>query len=232
MPNKKKALTTTSRLKKVSGGGEENILSEFSRKKREQILQAAMDTFLELGYGGASMNLVAERAGVIKQTIYSHFQDKESLFICVISSLTVDHVQHIFTKTAVESQSPEQILRTLAQTLASRQFDPRFTKLLRITIGESGRFPKIAQLYIRATVKPGSELLIQYLKNHPDIHLPDPEAFARVYTGAIINHCIQQHILHGKTLFPFELSRVVDELIRIFKMCSQSDGADKIASKT
>jgi AcrR family transcriptional regulator len=163
------------------------------------------------------MNLVAERAGVIKQTIYSHFKDKESLFISVISSLTVDHVQHIFTKAAVESKSPEEILRTLARTLISRQFDPRFTKLFRITIGESGRFPKIAQLYTKATIKPGSELLIQYLRSHPELHLPDPEAFARVFMGAIINHCIQQHILHGKTLFPFDIDRVVDELVRLLK---------------
>ena len=227
MPNKKKTTAIASRVKRASARGEEDQLSEFSRKKREQILEAAMHTFLELGYEGASMNLVAERAGVIKQTIYSHFQDKEGLFICVISSLTVDHVQHIFTKPTVESQSPEQILRTLAQTLASRQFDPRFTKLFRIVIGESGRFPKIAQLYTRATIKPGSELLIQYLRNHPDIHLPDPEAFARVYMGAIIHHCIQQHILYGKTLLPFDLTRTVDELIRLFKMCSQRDNGTK-----
>lgn len=58
----------------------EQELSEVSRKKRSQIVEAALETFLELGYEGASMNLVAERAGVIKQTIYSHFQDKQSLF--------------------------------------------------------------------------------------------------------------------------------------------------------
>ena len=188
-------------------------------------MHAAMEIFLELGYESATMNLVAERAGVIKQTIYSHFEDKEGLFVSVISSITVDHVQHIFTKTAIEGQSPEQVLRTFAQTLAKRQFDPCFTKLFRITIGESGRFPKLAQLYTKATIKPGSELLISYLKNHPDINLPDPEAFARIFAGSVINHCIQQHILHGKTLFPFELARVVDELIRLF-LLSSKESAD------
>ena len=55
------------------------------------------------------MNLVAERAGVIKQTIYSHFKDKESLFVGVIGSLTIDHVQHVFTNEEVQKLSPEQV---------------------------------------------------------------------------------------------------------------------------
>ena len=183
-------------------------------------MQAALDAFLELGYEGATMNLIADRAGVIKQTIYSHFGDKEGLFISVISSITVDRVQHVFAQKGIEGKTPEEVLRNFAHTLASRQFDPCFTKLLRTTIGESGRFPKIAELYTEATIKPGLQMLTNYLHTHKDIHLPDPEAFARIFAGSIINHCLQQHILHGKMILPFELDRIVNELIRIFRMCS------------
>lgn len=221
MSSKKASIQLSTRVKKIALQSEEPSLSEFSKRKREQIINAALEAFLELGYERTTMNLVAQRAGVIKQTIYSHFRDKEDLFVSVIGSITIDHVQHIFTKEEVAKQTPEQVLRSFADALASRQFDAGFTKLFRTTIGESGRFPKLAELYTEATIKPGCKLLIDYLSNHPDIHLPDPEAFARVFAGAIIHYCVQQHILHGKKLFPFEFKRVLDELIRIFLLCSQ-----------
>ena len=221
MASKKATNSALRRATKIAVISDEPGLSDFSKKKRQQIISAAMETFLELGYEGASMNLVAQRAGVIKQTIYSHFKDKEGLFISVIGSFTVDHVQHIFTKEATKNQTPEQVLRAFAEAVLLRQFDPCFAELFRTTIGESGRFPKLAELYTKATIRPGSKLLIDYLSNHPDIHLADPEAFARIFAGAIIQFCIQQNLMHGKTHFPFQFSRMLDELIRIFHLCSR-----------
>ena len=51
-----------------------------AERKRAAILQAASDVFLANGYVGASMDDVAARAGVSKQTLYKHFGDKETLF--------------------------------------------------------------------------------------------------------------------------------------------------------
>ncbi|MEU7812433.1 TetR/AcrR family transcriptional regulator [Pseudonocardia sp. NPDC049154] len=51
-----------------------------SPAKQAAILAAATDCFLADGYAGASMDRVAERAGVSKQTVYGHFGGKESLF--------------------------------------------------------------------------------------------------------------------------------------------------------
>jgi AcrR family transcriptional regulator len=46
---------------------------------REAILDAALVTFTEHTYGGTSMALVAERAGVAIGSIYRHFPSKETL---------------------------------------------------------------------------------------------------------------------------------------------------------
>src|SRR5437868_4161514 len=70
-----------------------NSLPKHSLRKRQQIIDAAFECFLELGYEGTSMNAVADRAGVIKQTIYSHFNSKECLFQNVIKQATIDFVR-------------------------------------------------------------------------------------------------------------------------------------------
>ena len=220
---KKKQLANKPATKKRLNSGavvdQSQKLSNYSRKKREQILQAAKETFLDHGYQGTSMNLIAERAGVIKQTIYSHFQDKETLFVSVVSAMTVDQAQDIFSLKSTEGRGPEQILRTFGEFLQSRHSDTAYAKLMRTIIGESARFPKIAQLFTTATIKPGIGLLTNYFLAHPKIKLADPEAFARIFIGSLIHHSMQQNLLYGKKLLPFESSRLIDELIRIFKLC-------------
>nr|WP_281500762.1 TetR/AcrR family transcriptional regulator [Kordiimonas marina] len=49
-------------------------------EKNSAILEAAGELFLVNGYDGTSMDEVAKRAGVSKQTVYSHFSSKEQLF--------------------------------------------------------------------------------------------------------------------------------------------------------
>ena len=52
--------------------------------KRQAILIAAKELFLQLGYEGSSMDAIAQEAGVSKLTVYNHFQDKENLFTAAI----------------------------------------------------------------------------------------------------------------------------------------------------
>lgn len=52
--------------------------------KREAILAAAKRLFIERGYSASSMDAIAAEAGVSKLTVYSHFTDKETLFVTAI----------------------------------------------------------------------------------------------------------------------------------------------------
>jgi AcrR family transcriptional regulator len=193
-------------------------LSEASKKKRSQIIEAALDTFLELGYEGASMNLVAERAGVIKQTIYSHFQDKQSLFREVIKTLTVDYVQNALKKPKMIGQPLPAVLREIAETILRRHQDPQHIRFVRTMIGEAERFPELAKLFTDTTVKPVLELVVTLITSQSDYKFTDPDSFARVFIGTIVNHCLQQHILHGRELLPFDSKRLVNELVLLVDM--------------
>lgn len=52
--------------------------------KRQAILEAAKILFLSNGYASTSMDAVALEAGVSKLTVYSHFNDKETLFTAAV----------------------------------------------------------------------------------------------------------------------------------------------------
>jgi AcrR family transcriptional regulator len=53
-------------------------------RNRRQLLDAAGEVFRELGYGGASLDAIALRAGFSKGAVYSHFQGKADLFLSLL----------------------------------------------------------------------------------------------------------------------------------------------------
>jgi len=48
---------------------------------RDRILDAALQTFVENGYAGATTRLIASNAGVTEVTLFRHFQSKEALYL-------------------------------------------------------------------------------------------------------------------------------------------------------
>src|ERR1700681_2117036 len=56
-------------------------------RKRAAILEAAQQAFFANGFVGTSMDQVAAKAAVSKQTVYKHFSDKEALFREVVTDV-------------------------------------------------------------------------------------------------------------------------------------------------
>ncbi len=59
-------------------------------KKKDAILKGAEDIFISLGYELASMDKIAEKAGVSKRTVYNHFGSKEKLFEVIVDELLAE----------------------------------------------------------------------------------------------------------------------------------------------
>jgi AcrR family transcriptional regulator len=66
-------------LAMTNARGKTGIRAEISALKRERTLAAAVDLFYEAGYENTTLEAVAERLGVTKPFIYSHFRSKAEL---------------------------------------------------------------------------------------------------------------------------------------------------------
>ncbi|WP_051063002.1 TetR/AcrR family transcriptional regulator [Ilumatobacter nonamiensis] len=55
--------------------------------RREQILDVALDVFASSGFHGASMNDIAEAAGVTKPVLYQHFDSKRDLYKALLDEV-------------------------------------------------------------------------------------------------------------------------------------------------
>jgi TetR/AcrR family transcriptional regulator, regulator of autoinduction and epiphytic fitness len=191
-------------------------LTAKSEAKTQAILQGAMQEFLAHGYAATSMDRIAKAAGVSKATVYSHFGDKEGLFNALIQNLVRDKFQTLIGLQKPQSleKEPKLVLRELAsKMLANVRSDRSLQDFMRIVIGESGRFPELAQAYVLNVAKPGIETLTQYFQSHPELKCRDSEATARIMVGTLVYFVILQEMLHGKEILPLENDRLITTLI-------------------
>ena len=180
--------------------------------KQEQILQGAMQVFLSHGYAGTSMDRVAAASNVSKQTIYSHFQDKEGLFTALIERITIHRLQQELGCDELEGE-PEMMLRQLAIAFFNKMGDEEYLNLFRVVVGESVRFPDLAKLYSRTVIQRGRGLLTAYFRSHPELQIADPEATAQIFLGSLVAFIVSQKILYGEHLMPIAPERLVEALI-------------------
>ena len=115
-------------------------------------MAGALQVFTTYGYAAASMDRIASTAGVSKPTLYRYFQDKEGLFIALIQHLTQNNRQMLFNlPTEPDLQNPpDQVLRQLATSVLDEfSRNQPLSTLMRLIIGESERFPELAQTFVR-----------------------------------------------------------------------------------
>lgn len=196
---------------------EHKELSQFEPlgEKAQQILEGALQEFLVHGYAATSMDRVAASAGVSKATVYSHFGDKEGLFVALVKRLAQRKYQMILElhHPDVMKAQPQEVLRQLATRVLDTTNDQEYLSFVRLIIGESGRFPQLAQTFVKNLAKPGIEVLTQYLGSHPQLKISDPEAMARVVIGALAHYILMQEILSGKEIVPLERDRLINTLV-------------------
>ena len=81
------------------------------RAERErQILDAALVVFAERGFQNASMDAVAERVGVTKPVVYTHFGSKEGLLLACLAQARAELLA-VTTAASAAADRPEEALR-------------------------------------------------------------------------------------------------------------------------
>ncbi|MEM6754242.1 MAG: TetR/AcrR family transcriptional regulator [Cyanobacteria bacterium P01_C01_bin.38] len=182
------------------------------KSKVGQILQGAMREFLVHGYAGTSMDRVAASGGVSKATVYSHFQDKQGLFKALVEKLAKERFTTVFGAEDLVGE-PKKVLHELAAKVLNEMLeDEEYMAFMRVLIGESGRFPEIAQFCVTSLVKPAVDTLHHYLASQRELQISDPEATARIIVGSLVHFVMTQKMMHGSDILPMESHRITNTL--------------------
>ncbi|MBT3306927.1 MAG: TetR/AcrR family transcriptional regulator [Alphaproteobacteria bacterium] len=164
------------------------------------IIQAATVVFLEQGFGAASMDAIAETAGVSKQTVYSHFGSKEALFGAIIEGKCNEVLHGLSTPslTAGDGLDPRQMLIDMAESFLATVLAAPGMALLRVVVAESGRFPELAEVFYRAGPTIAIENLARLLADLDKdgaLSVPDPTSSAGLFYAMLRGDLYFRHLL-------------------------------------
>ncbi len=116
--------------------------------RRSQILDAAVEVFLEKGYGGATIDLVVARAGASKATVYSFFGGKDGLFSAIVEE-RCERILAAFGDSQVNDTDVLCALTHIARRFMEVVMAPDAIGLYRLIIAEGVRFPELTRTFLR-----------------------------------------------------------------------------------
>jgi TetR/AcrR family transcriptional repressor of mexJK operon len=177
--------------------------------KQAVILEAATKVFLDNGFPGTSMDVIARVAKVAKQTVYQHFADKERLFVAVVRA-AVDTVADPVAAEIARLGTGDDLAADL-HDLAVRQLgavlQPRVLALRRLVIAEAGRFPELGQAFFDQgpgrTIN-GLAARFTELARAGRLRTDDPAGAAAEFNWLVMAAPINEAMLLGRTSFPAE----------------------------
>jgi AcrR family transcriptional regulator len=119
--------------------------------KCRAILDAATDVFCEGGVAAASIDTIAGRAGVSRQTVYNQFGDKEKVFAAVVEDVTRRSGAELFATLGTFPDRPENLeaeLTSFATRLVGRcMCDDDGRALRKLIENEGQRYPELFEMW-------------------------------------------------------------------------------------
>ncbi len=108
----------------------------------EKILEIATEFFLRDGYGGTSIEAIAQAAGMSKRTFYHRYDGKPALFAAVVTRI-VEQIRPPANVPLMVGTTSAEILERLGGLMLQAALSPRAIALNRLIISESARFPEL-----------------------------------------------------------------------------------------
>jgi AcrR family transcriptional regulator len=148
-------------------------LSAGARQRRkdarpQELLDAALDLFVERGFAATRSEDVAARAGVSKGTLYLYYPSKEELLKEVIRHHVINPIaEGVQLIREFKGGTPE-LLAFVLSLWWERIGETRASGIVKLMTSEVRNFPEIAQFYVDEVVAPSNQMLAQVIQRGVD----------------------------------------------------------------
>jgi AcrR family transcriptional regulator len=120
-------------------------------------MEAALELAAERGFQAATVEAIAARAGVGRNTIYRRWTSKEELMVAALRELSAELDE------PAEGEDVYTVLLGVIRDFAGVFADPLFGRLLPGVIGELQRNPAFAEAWADGLVRPRREAMLEVL---------------------------------------------------------------------
>ncbi|HYF19675.1 MAG TPA: TetR/AcrR family transcriptional regulator [Ramlibacter sp.] len=133
-----------------------------------ELLDAALDLFVEKGFAATRAEEVAARAGVSKGTLFLYFPSKEELFKAVIRENLSGRFQEWNEEFDRFPGSSSDMVRYAMHAWWQRIGATRTGGITKLMISEARNFPELAAYYQQEVIRPGTLLIRKILQRGVD----------------------------------------------------------------
>ncbi len=129
-----------------------------------ELIEAALELFVERGYAATRLEDIAAHAGVSKGTLYLYFASKEELFKALVRQSIVPLIE-TFGQGIAQSDAPSsELLRLCFFGWWSKIGATRLSGISKMIVAEARNFPDMARFFQKEVVTPGSRVLAAILE--------------------------------------------------------------------
>lgn len=162
------------------------IAGQIDLAKSEAILDAAAGVFGERGLA-ASMEEIARRACVSKQTIYNHYGSKPELIRALVARRVSEITAPLMEPSAAEH--PEEALTAFGRFMIEAVDNPRGLSMLRMAVESAADQPDLARAFFEAGPATSRRRLADFLRMETlagRLVIEDPELAAEFFASMVI----------------------------------------------
>jgi AcrR family transcriptional regulator len=184
----------------------------------EEVLDAALDLFIERGFANTRVEDIATRAGLSKGDVYLYFPSKEAVLEGIVRRAIVPIAASAASAVETYAGDPRTIITLVMKTVAGRLTEPRTIAIPKLMMREMINFPDFAAMYRAEVLDKVIPLITGLLKTgiaEGYLREVDPELTIRSIIGPIMLHILLDEVFGVRPADGLALDRLIDNHLTI-----------------
>jgi AcrR family transcriptional regulator len=195
----------------------------------DEVLDAALDLFIEKGFAATRVEDIARRAGLSKGAVYLYFPSKEAIIEGLVRRAVLPIANTALGVVSHSEGDPRIVISTVMHMLAGKLGDPRLLAIPKLLMREMINFPELAEMYRREVLDriiPVIENLIRRGVEQGYLRPVDPALTIRSIIGPVMLHILMAEVFGITPPGGLALDRLVENHLKIlFEGLSRPEGS-------
>ena len=183
-----------------------------SEARNQELLDHALDLFLERGFAGTTIEAIVDGLGMARRTVYARYGDKITLFKAALQRAIDAWLVPEDQLRAAETEDFAETLLAVARLMVRHALSPAGMRLTRIAHAEVIRMPEIGAYLAERTERRAMTYLTDLFRRR--LALASAEDAAKAFLVLVVDGAFQARVWHHAD--DAELARQVAYRTRLF----------------
>jgi AcrR family transcriptional regulator len=189
-----------------------------AESRPDEVLDAALDLFIERGFANTRVEDIAARAGLSKGAVYLYFPSKEAVLEGIVRRAIAPIAESALSVASSYAGDPRTLITLVLKTVAGRLADPKLIAIPKLMMREMINFPAFAEMYRREVLERVLPVITGLLRAGIEqgfLRPVDPELTIRSIVGPIMLHILLDEVFGIHPAGGLAMDRLIDNHLTI-----------------